>query len=131
MCLTTPSWRGGQQEFFGIESRGRAQRLLSDGRAGRAYLQHSCFENHRETEMNPIQGTKVLITGGAGFVGSTTADQLFNSGAAEVRVLDNFVRGNRRNLALAAAKGKMVVIEGDIRDADLVDAAMDGVDYVF
>jgi UDP-glucose 4-epimerase len=83
-----------------------------------------------ETEMNPIQGTKILITGGAGFVGSTTADQLLEAGAAEVRVLDNFIRGNRRNLADASKRGNLVVVEGDIRDAELVDSLTKGVDYV-
>jgi UDP-glucose 4-epimerase len=81
--------------------------------------------------MNPLQGTKILITGGAGFVGSATADQLLDAGAAEVRVLDNFVRGNLRNLESAKKKGDVVIIEGDIRDADTVDSAVDGVDYVF
>jgi UDP-glucose 4-epimerase len=54
-----------------------------------------------------------------------------DAGAAEVRVLDNFVRGNLRNLESAKEKGGLVVIEGDIRDADTVDRAMDGIDYVF
>jgi UDP-glucose 4-epimerase len=81
--------------------------------------------------MNPIQGTKILITGGAGFVGSATADQLLNAGAAEVRVLDNFVRGNLRNLEDAKRKGDLIVIAGDIRDPDTVDNAVDGVDYIF
>jgi UDP-glucose 4-epimerase len=81
--------------------------------------------------MNPIQGTKILITGGAGFVGSTTADQLLDAGATEVRILDNFVRGNMRNLESAKKKGDVVVIEGDIRDTDTVDNAVEGVDYVF
>jgi UDP-glucose 4-epimerase len=81
--------------------------------------------------MNPIQGTKILITGGAGFVGSTTADQLLEQGAAEVRVLDSFIRGNRRNLEKAASLGDLVIIDGDIRDAETVDAAINGVDYIF
>jgi UDP-glucose 4-epimerase len=81
--------------------------------------------------MNPIQGTKILITGGAGFVGSTTADQLLDAGAAEVRILDNFVRGNMRNLESVKKKGDVVVIEGDIRDTHTVDNAVKGVDYVF
>ncbi len=81
--------------------------------------------------MNSIQGTKILITGGAGFIGSTIADQLLDAGAAEVRVLDNFIRGTMRNLAIAKTKGNLVVIDGDVRDVDTVDAAVEGVDYVF
>jgi len=81
--------------------------------------------------MNPIQGTRILITGGAGFVGSTTADQLIKAGADEVRVLDNFIRGNLRNLEKARSTGRLVVIEGDVRDRDLIDNSIAGVDYVF
>jgi len=81
--------------------------------------------------MNPIRGKKFLITGGAGFVGSTVADQLLHAGAAEVRVLDNFIRGTRRNLERASSMGGLVIIEGDIRDVDRVDRAIEGVDYVF
>jgi len=80
--------------------------------------------------MNPIEGAKILITGGAGFVGSATVDQLLESGAVEVRVLDNFIRGNLRNLEHAKRIGGVIVIEGDIRDQGTVDSAMCGVDYV-
>ncbi len=80
--------------------------------------------------MNPIQGAKILITGGAGFVGSSTADQLLEAGAAEVRILDNFIRGNLRNLEHAKEIGNVLVIEGDIRDQETVDSAICGVDYV-
>ncbi|WP_446744404.1 NAD-dependent epimerase/dehydratase family protein [Silvibacterium acidisoli] len=81
--------------------------------------------------MNEINGSKILITGGAGFVGSTTADQLLEAGAAEVRILDNFIRGNLRNLEQARAKSGLVIIDGDIRDEGVVDAAVEGVDYIF
>lgn len=80
--------------------------------------------------MNPIQGRKILITGGAGFIGSTAADQLIAAGAAEVRVLDNFVRGNRKNLEQAASTGKLIIIEGDVTNPDTVDSAVWGVDYI-
>lgn len=63
-------------------------------------------------------------------MGSTTADQLLEAGAAEVRVLDNFIRGNLRNLERAERSGRLLCIEGDIRDAAAVDAATEGVDYV-
>src|ERR1700754_1198154 len=82
-------------------------------------------------EMNSIKDTKILITGGAGFMGSTTADQLLDAGAAEVRVLDNFVRGSHRNLESARRTGRLQVIEGDIRNKTTVDEAVAGVDYIF
>src|SRR6478609_5084761 len=81
--------------------------------------------------MNRIAGTRCLVTGGAGFIGSTIVDQLLNAGAAEVRVIDNFVRGSWNNLEPALRRGGVRVIEGDIRDARLVDRSTDGVDYVF
>jgi UDP-glucose 4-epimerase len=82
-------------------------------------------------KMNSIEGTKILITGGAGFMGSTTADQLLDAGAAEIRVLDNFVRGSHRNLERARRSGRLRVIEGDIRNKTTVDDAVAGVDYIF
>lgn len=81
--------------------------------------------------MNPIEGTRIFVTGGAGFIGSTTVDQLLEQGAAEVRVLDNYVRGSVRNLEDARRSGRLTLVEGDIRDADLVDNLTRGVDYVF
>ena len=82
-------------------------------------------------EMNSIEGAKILITGGAGFMGSTTADQLLDQGAAEIRVLDNFVRGSHRNLERARRTGRLQVLEGDIRNKTTVDDAVAGVDYIF
>ena len=81
--------------------------------------------------MNHVQGAICLVTGGAGFVGSAIVDQLLDAGAAEVRVLDNFVRGSRSNLATACEKGKVNVIDGDICDPVLVDHLLEQVDYVF
>jgi UDP-glucose 4-epimerase len=81
--------------------------------------------------MNPVQGKKILITGGAGFVGSVTADQLLQAGASEVRILDNLVRGNLRNLESARERGNIVFIEGDVSNESTVDHAVEGIDYVF
>lgn len=74
---------------------------------------------------------RALITGGAGLVGSTIADQLVAAGDHDVLVLDNFVRGRHDNLAWARAHGTVEIIEGDIRDRAVVAAAMRGVDVVF
>ncbi len=81
--------------------------------------------------MNQLSGGRFLITGGAGFVGSKIADQLLQAGAAEIRIIDNFVRGSWSNVKPALDSRRVKVIDGDIRDADLVDELTDGVDYVF
>jgi UDP-glucose 4-epimerase len=78
-----------------------------------------------------IKDSVCLVTGGAGTIGSTIVDQLVAAGAAEVRVLDNFVRGRKENLAEALASGRVQVIEGDIRDIGVVNEVTDGVDVVF
>jgi UDP-glucose 4-epimerase len=81
--------------------------------------------------MQGLKGVCCLVTGGAGFVGSTIVDQLVRAGAAEVRIIDNFVRGSWDNLKWAMEQPGVSVLEGDIRDAALVDQATVGVDYVF
>ena len=73
---------------------------------------------------------QVLITGGAGFIGSHSADALLAQGFA-VRVLDNFSNGKHANLdAGAMTTGRLTLVEGDVRDAACTDAAMKGVDAV-
>jgi UDP-glucose 4-epimerase len=72
-----------------------------------------------------------LVTGGAGFVGSTIVDQLLDAGVAEIRILDNFVRGSWNNLASSKDRAGVRVITGDICDAALVDELTAGADYVF
>jgi UDP-glucose 4-epimerase len=81
----------------------------------------------------PISGQRALVTGGAGTIGSAVVDQLIDAGAAEVVVLDNFVRGRRENLAdaTARAEGRLTVVEGDINDRKLVGELTEGVDLVF
>jgi UDP-glucose 4-epimerase len=76
-------------------------------------------------------GERVLITGGGGAVGSNIADQLVQAGAQEIVVLDNFVRGRRDNLAWAIENGPVRLVEGDIRDRELVAEMTRGIDVVF
>src|SRR5579859_6019015 len=78
-----------------------------------------------------IDGAIVLVTGGAGLIGSHIVDQLLDAGAAEVRVLDNLARGRLNNLAHALNDGRVYFQEGDIRDRDAVARAVEGCDYVF
>jgi UDP-glucose 4-epimerase len=74
---------------------------------------------------------KVLITGGAGLVGSHIADQLVKQGVSEIVILDNFVRGTKANLEWAIANGNVTIIEGDIRDQTLLNEIILGVDILF
>jgi len=81
--------------------------------------------------MSALQGAQVLVTGGAGTIGSTLVDQLLDAGVAHVDVLDNLVRGRRSNLVPALATGRVALVEGDIRDRDLVHDVTRGKDLVF
>src|SRR5436305_4052109 len=77
--------------------------------------------------------SRVLVTGGAGFVGTNVADRLLRDGH-EVVVLDNLSRvGVRDNLNwLRAHHGdRLTVVRGDVRDANVVREALRGVDQVF
>jgi UDP-glucose 4-epimerase len=79
----------------------------------------------------PVRDQRVLITGGAGLVGSTIADRLVADGVGEVVVLDNFVRGRKENLTDALASGRVRIVEGDIRDRVLLAEVLQGIDVVF
>jgi UDP-glucose 4-epimerase len=78
-----------------------------------------------------IKDARILVTGGAGTIGSTLVDQLVEHDAAEIIVLDNFVRGRRANLEWAEESGRVTVMEGDVRDRPLIVELTDGMDLVF
>ncbi len=78
-----------------------------------------------------LDAKRVLITGGAGLVGSTIADRLAEQPVAEIRILDNLDRGRLDNLAGARERGPVTIVEGDIRNQREVAQAMDGIDLVF
>lgn len=81
--------------------------------------------------MSRLEGADVLVTGGAGTIGSTLVDQLLGAGVAHVDVLDNLVRGRRENLTDALASGKVELVDGDIRYRDLVHDLTRGKDLVY
>ncbi|HEY7090845.1 MAG TPA: NAD-dependent epimerase/dehydratase family protein, partial [Tepidisphaeraceae bacterium] len=78
-----------------------------------------------------LKGATVLVTGGAGLIGSHIIDQLIDENVGQIRVLDNFVRGRRENLADAESRKPVVWIVGDVRDPATVQHAVAGCDYVF
>jgi UDP-glucose 4-epimerase len=81
--------------------------------------------------LTPIEGARILVTGGAGFIGSRTVDGLISHGAEEVVVIDDMVRGRPENLSSALATGRVRLIRGDICNSELVRAQLEGVDLVF
>lgn len=82
-------------------------------------------------QLSSVRGKKILVTGGAGTIGSNLVDLLAEGGAREIVVLDNFVRGRRANLAQALPSGVVEIVEGDIRDAETVRKVTEGADLVF
>ena len=80
-------------------------------------------------EMFMSAKTRYLVTGGAGFIGSHLVDFLVERGH-EVRVLDNFSSGSPGNILEHLKSAKAELIEGDIRNAELVKKCLDGVSVV-
>jgi len=81
--------------------------------------------------MNDLSGSRVLVVGGAGFIGSHIVDQLIDEPVREIVVLDNFARGARHNLDAALADERVSLVEGSITDVALLDELMAGTDYVW
>jgi UDP-glucose 4-epimerase len=73
---------------------------------------------------------KVLVTGGAGFIGSHLAEFLVGRGE-EVTVLDDLSTGKLENLEKASASSRLTFVKGDIKDAGLVDSVIKGQELVF
>jgi UDP-glucose 4-epimerase len=78
-----------------------------------------------------LAGTSVLVTGGAGFVGSHIVDRLVAEGCPRIVVLDDMVRGRPENLDDARRSGRVELVEGDIRDRQLMGQLVAGCDLVF
>lgn len=82
--------------------------------------------------MEDIRGSRILVTGGAGNIGSHVVDALVREGADKILVYENFSEGERENLEWALGQGNSVeIIRGDIRDAEDLAIVTEGMDYVF
>ena len=75
-----------------------------------------------------LSGKSILVTGGAGFIGSHLVDMLKDS---HVRVLDDFSAGREENLQQHRGRANIEIIRGDVRDRRLVAEVLEGVDVVF
>lgn len=78
-----------------------------------------------------LDGSKLVIFGGAGLIGSHTVDQVLLEDVSEVVVFDNFSRGSSENLEAVLEDPRLTVIEGDITDSGDVSAVVEGADGVF
>ena len=74
--------------------------------------------------------SKVLVTGGAGFIGSNLTEALLKQGH-RVRVLDNFSTGKKENLRFQEVYPTLEMVEGDIRDLAVFQRTMKDIEYVF
>lgn len=80
-----------------------------------------------------LKDSKILVIGGAGFIGSFVVSELLKEDVKEVVVYDNFARGQRDYLTESLKDPRCTIfpIGGDIREIDILNDAMAGVDYVF
>jgi UDP-glucose 4-epimerase len=80
-----------------------------------------------------LKDSKILVIGGAGFIGSFVVRELLKHDVHEVVIYDNFARGKMENIEESLKDTRCHLYEngGDIRETDVLNDAMKGVDYVF
>lgn len=80
-----------------------------------------------------LENSKVLVIGGAGFIGSHLVEELLKEPVKEIIIFDNFERGHKENIetALKDSRCKIFPAGGDINRTDILNKAMKDVDYVF
>ena len=78
-----------------------------------------------------IDNSVILVTGGAGFIGSYVVEELLNYSPAKIIIIDNFIRGTVENMANFIDNPIVEFIEGDIRDTALLGQCISRCDYVF
>lgn len=88
--------------------------------------------HHKKAQMpNDYAGKRILVTGGAGFIGSNLVDALLKNNAQFVRVLDNLSTGFEKNLQQAKTHSNFEFLKGDIRSLETCKKACRDIDIVF
>jgi UDP-glucose 4-epimerase len=80
---------------------------------------------------NKVKGSTILVTGGAGFIGSYVIEQLIPLQPKKIIIIDNFIRGSQANMKSFIDNPIVELHEGDMRDTALVEKCIAGTDYVF
>lgn len=80
--------------------------------------------------LSTLEGKRILVTGGAGLIGSHITDLLVDAGTREVVIFDDLSRGRVENLASASERGNVTVVEGDVRDRNHVRRVVENADAV-
>lgn len=80
--------------------------------------------------MNTLSGKKILVTGGAGFIGSFVVSELLKEDVSEVVIFDNFSRGSNTYIEEQLKDPRCSLIQGDLREIDVLNEAMSKCNYV-
>ena len=82
---------------------------------------------------NELTNKRILVIGGAGFIGGFVVSELLKHSVKEVIIYDNFARGKMVNIEASLKDDRCYIFSlgGDIREIDILNKAMEGVDYVF
>lgn len=83
--------------------------------------------------MHSLKDKRILVIGGAGFIGGFVVAELLKNPVKEVIIYDNFTRGKIQNISESLKDPRCTIFSfgGDVRDTDILDKAMQGMDYVF
>src|SRR5689334_979535 len=80
---------------------------------------------------NKISDSTILVTGGAGFIGSYVVELLLQQNPKTVFIIDNFIRGSEENMKNFRSDPRVQFVSGDIRDAELLERLISKSEYVF
>ena len=80
-----------------------------------------------------LKNKKILVIGGAGFIGGFVVSELLTHDVKEVVIYDNFARGKMENIEVSLKDDRCSIfpLGGDVREIDILNEAMKGIDYVF